>query len=49
MGNACTNCHACKGDGGEVGELQTSVSTPSLISNFGIDFEAKASRYCKFT
>jgi hypothetical protein len=23
MGNACTNCHACKGDDGESGEILT--------------------------
>jgi len=23
MGNACTNCSACKGDGGENGEILT--------------------------
>jgi hypothetical protein len=46
MGNTCTNCHACKGDGGEVGELQTSVSAFSDF-DFAIDIKTEASRHRK--
>jgi hypothetical protein len=48
MGNTCTNCHACKGDGGEAGEIQTSVSIYYSKINYNIDLKAKTSRHCKY-
>jgi hypothetical protein len=32
MGNACTNCSACKGDGGENGEILTVDHKVSKLS-----------------
>lgn len=41
MGNACTNCSACKGDQGENGEILTVDNKVS----FTIEFEIKVIIY----